>query len=388
MSTKPKHNLTSKTGRAALEARREPYWARIEAGLFLGFRVAARGGAGTWIARRRNEHGKQEYRALGAFDDYDGAKAAAEQWARNVEHGASAKPATVKEACATYVAHLRLHKGAASAADAEGRFRRLIDDAPIGSAALDKLRTTQVRAWLQAQVKAAQGATQDATGVRRARDSANRNLAALKAALNLALRDRLVASDAGWATVGKFENVGRRREGVLTAEQIGALLEHLPADLRALVEAMAHIPSRPGELSALRVRDFDRQQGTLAISGKTGFRVVPLSTAAVAFLTAQSTDKLANAYIFTQAHGVAWTRHAWKKPFRAAVLAAALPAETVLYSLRHASITGLVASGIDSVLVARLAGTSVGMIQKHYEHADGARVRALLDSVPALVRAK
>ncbi len=60
------HNLKSKTGRAALEERREPYWSRIEAGLFLGYRVASRGGEGTWIARRRNEQGKQEYRALRA----------------------------------------------------------------------------------------------------------------------------------------------------------------------------------------------------------------------------------------------------------------------------------------------------------------------------------
>jgi len=42
---------------------------------------------------------------------------------------------------------------------------------------------------------------EDDDKVRRAKDSANRNLSSLKAALNLAHRDRLVASDDGWKTV-------------------------------------------------------------------------------------------------------------------------------------------------------------------------------------------
>lgn len=380
MDAKKTPNLTSKSGRAALAPRREPYWSRLSAGVYLGYRAAATG-AGTWIARRRNEHGKQEYHALGTHDSYDDAKAEAEEWARGVSHGVSAKATTVKEACADYVSNLRLHKSQQSATDAAGRFRRLVDDAKIGRLTLDKLRTTHVRAWLHEQVDDAE----DADELRRAKDSANRNLASLKAALNFGLKNRLVTSDAGWRTVTKFESVGRRRETVLTPEQVGALLSRLSADLRPLVEALAHAPSRPGEVANLRVRDFDRARGTIAFEGKTGRRVVPLSTAAIAFFAQQAQSKLGGALLFAQAHGVAWNRHAWKKPFREAADAAGFPDDVVMYTLRHTAVTNLIAAGVDSVLVARLAGTSVEMIQKHYEHADDGRVRAMLDKVPQLL---
>ncbi|WP_321907123.1 site-specific integrase [Paraburkholderia sp. J11-2] len=381
MSTARTPNITSKTARCALAPRREPYWSRLSAGVYLGYR-ATESGAGTWIARRRNDEGKQDYHALGHHESFDDAKAEAEAWVLSVSHGVSTKGVTVRQACADYAADLKVRRSVQSGKDAEGRFRRLVDNEMIGKLTLDKLRTTHVRAWLHVQVDDAE----DADELRRAKDSANRNLASLKAALNFALKNRLVMTDAGWRTVAKFEGVGRRREAVLTADQVGKLLACLADDLRPLVEALAHAPSRPGEVANLRVRDFDPHQGTLAFEGKTGRRVVPLSTAAVAFFTKQARGKLAGALLFAQAHGVAWNRHAWKKPFREAADSAGLPDDVVMYSLRHTAITSLVVAGIDSTLIARLAGTSVEMIAKHYEHADDGRVRNMLDNVPALVR--
>jgi hypothetical protein len=69
---------------------------------------------------------------------------------------------------------------------------------------------------------------------RRAKDSANRNLVALKAALNRALESRLISSDFAWRTVKAFEKVSRRRERFLEPEQRRKLLKACPADLRAL----------------------------------------------------------------------------------------------------------------------------------------------------------
>lgn len=63
--------------------------------------------------------------------------------------------------------------------------------------------------WLANQISTIEENAEDEDDLRRAKDSANRNLASLKAALNLALHDRLVATDAGWKTVSKFKDVGR-----------------------------------------------------------------------------------------------------------------------------------------------------------------------------------
>lgn len=190
-------------------------------------------------------------------DRFEDAKAEAEKWAKGVSYGVSAKATTVKEACADYAADLRTRKSKQSGDDAAGRFRRLVDDAPIGKLTLDKLRTTHVRAWLHDQVDDAE----DPDELRRAKDSGNRNLASLKAALNFAMKNRLVATDAGWKTV-MFEGVGRRREVVLKPDQVSALFAKLPDYLRPLTAALAYLPSRPGEVAKLRVRDFDPYHGT------------------------------------------------------------------------------------------------------------------------------
>ncbi|CAI8955074.1 hypothetical protein EMIT0158MI4_30619 [Burkholderia ambifaria] len=127
--------------------------------------------------------------------------------------------------------------------------------------------------------------------------------------------------------------------------------------------------------------NFDRAQGTLALAGKTGFRVVTLSTAARKFFETLSTDKIASAPLFTTTAGATWTKDAWKKMFRSAVAAAQLPDDIVMYSLRHTAISEMIANGMDSFVVARLAGTSTAMIDKHYGHLKHDVTRARLDAV-------
>ena len=74
---------------------------------------------------------------------------------------------------------------------------------------------------------------------------------------------------------------------------------------------------------------------------------------------------------------VRWRSYDWGDLVRAAVTAADLPAATVLYTLRHSWITTALTSGMGTLDVARLAGTSLLMIERHYGHlvSDAARLR-------------
>lgn len=372
--------INSKSAREKLKPRREPYWSRLQAGLYVGYRKAEEGD-GTWIARRRADDGKQQYHAIGTFADYDQAAKSAVRWASALDAGVSAKGMTVKQACEHYVKHLSLHKGKSSASDAEGRFRRLVDDARLGRIDLSKLRTSDVTAWLSKQIELDEDDAEDEEDLRRAKDSANRNLASLKAALNLALKDRLVATDAGWKTVSKFRDVGRRRNAFLSPPQRIALLAACPADLKLLVKAMLLTGARPGELANVSAQHFDREQGTLALEGKTGYRIVTLSTAAVAFFDECAKSKIGNAPVLETEFNQRWNKDLWKKPFRAAAKQAQLPTTAVLYSLRHTAISEMIAGGMDSFIVAKLAGTSTAMIDEHYGHLRHDKTRARLDAV-------
>lgn len=381
-------NIKSKTGRAQLAPRREPYWSRIRTGLYVGYRKLKEG-EGTWIARRQNADGKKQYQALGTLLDensrdkaFDAAVNAAISWNESIEHGVSGKPTTVEDACKAYVKHLKAHKSQSSADDAEGRFKRLVYGSTLGGTQLAKLKTTAVKNWLNAQIDAED--EEDEEDLRKAKDSANRNLNSLKAALNLALVDRLVATDAGWKTVTGFSGVGKRRTGFLSIEQRTALLACSPNDLQALIRANLLTPARPGELARLKVRDLDKQQGTLELEGKTGRRIVTLSTAALEFFTLQAKGKLPNAPLLPRDTGEFWDKDSWKKSFKEAVKTAGLPLTTVMYTLRHVAITELVNSGMDSFLVAKLAGTSTAMIDRHYGQLRHKMTRKHLDAVKML----
>jgi integrase len=368
--------IRSKAERARLAARREPYWARIEKGRYVGYRKLAEG-EGTWIARLCDDGNKQRYRALGHQPDYDAAVRAARLWFEQAWHCVDTRRLTVTEACQHYVEHLQAHKGSRSAKDAEGRFRRLVYESGFGNLELDKLRSKDTARWLHAQI----AADDDEEDRRRARDSANRNLTSLKAALNLALKSRMVATDAGWKSVIPYRGVGKRRERFLSLEERRRLLDACPDDLRLLVKALLLTGARPGEIATATVGDFDRALGTLALEGKTGRRIVSLSTEAIRFFREASLGKIGQAPLLSRADGLPWTKEGWKKPFRGAVSKAGLSTDVVVYTVRHTAISEMIAAGMDSFVVARLAGTSTAMIDKHYGHLRHDRTRARLDAV-------
>ena len=369
-------DLKSKTARAKLTPRREPYWHRVETGLFVGYRRLDQG-AGTWIARRRDDSGGQKYKSLGTLDDLDDAVKETQAWGLAIDGGASHKPVSVEQVCRSYVERQKNHKSESSSLDAEGRFRRLVYGKTLGSLPLDKLRTTQVTEWLDDMLDD----DGDEDDLRRSKDSANRNLRTLKAALNLALRNRLVATDAGWKTVPMYPKAGKRRERFLDLADRTALLAHCDADLRGLVTLLLLTGARPGEVAKANVGDLDAKQGTVSLTGKTGARVVTLSTDALKFLKSLTTSKLPSAPLLSDSFGTRWNKDSWKKRFKAAVRAAKLPEDVVLYSVRHTAISELIAGGMDSFVVAKLAGTSTNMIDKHYGHLRHVQTRAGLDLV-------
>ncbi len=374
------YDLSLKSTQKALEPRREPYWNRVQgvSSLYIGFRKLAVGG--TWVARWRNDVGKQQYHSLGSGHSYEQAISAAREWATALSSGVEVFDATVTDACQSYVSHLRLHKSEDSAKDAETRFKRLVYGKEIGRLPLAKLTTIALRAWLNKQVVTDGDEEQE----RRSKDTANRNLTAIKAALNMAFRDRLVRTDEGWKTVTAFEGVGDRRKLFLTSEQRRALVDACAPDLRDMVMALLLTPARPGEIAKVTAQDFDRVNGALTLRGKTGERVATLSTAAINFFAEKSKDKIGNALLFTRHYGGPWSKKTWSDFFRDAAKKARLPDETVMYTLRHTAISQLIQGGVDVFLIARMAGTSVAMIEKHYGHLRHAEARQRLDKVQSI----
>jgi hypothetical protein len=94
-------DLSRKRERAKLLVRETPYYMRMEAGQYLGFRR----GPDTWLARFRDRMGKQHHKPIGQYLEYDEARRRAEEWLSQMacRPMRSVKRATVREALEAYL---------------------------------------------------------------------------------------------------------------------------------------------------------------------------------------------------------------------------------------------------------------------------------------------
>lgn len=368
--------------RSKLKARHSPHFVRLEGGCYLGYRKTVATGAGSWVTRYLDpETKRQGLKSLGAFDElpaaqrFDAARKAAEVWFRHLGRGGQAQATTVEAACRAYEKHVRVHRGDTPADDLASRYGRWVYSNPKFSAIdLARLTKLQIEQWRAILAKTPVMVNYDAENpVTRARSPAslNRDMTALRAALNHALDNGSVTSDQAWRVgLRPVKNADGRRDLYLDLEQRRALVRHAPEDLALLVKGMATLPLRPGAVAALLVGWLDTRLGVLIIGkdkhGKD--RRVKLPPATAAFLSGVAEGKPADAHILVQADGKPWKKDAWKGPIKEAARAAELPASTTAYTLRHSVITDLVVAGVPLLTIAQIAGTSVRMIELHYGH--------------------
>lgn len=357
------HRIDTKTGRDRLKARREPYWLKLESGRFLGYRKAVTGGF--WVARYRDSKGKQHYSALGqsSGDDFDAAKRAADEWIKSLTGtgGVTVKTGTVAAACEAYAANLETEGRDAAAEDARRRFKQLVKETEFGRTRLDRLDRDAVIRWRDELRTEGRGAA-----------AVNRHLRTVKAALNEAVRMGYAAHPEAWRTVRAFANAEGSRDVFLTVKQRKALLEHSPPALRDFITGLFYTAARPGELARATVADFDSKAKTVTLrtgkgrGGQIRVRSVPLTPAGLELFKRCARSKLPGAPLLADPSGRPWHRVALSRALRAAAKPAKLPTGTVAYTCRHTAIAEWLTAGIDPMTVAKLCGTSLVMLQKHY----------------------
>jgi integrase len=360
--------------------RRTPYWKLYTTGRYLGWRKMAASSGGTWLAKAWDGK-KYPQKALGDLADkpeedrYAAALAEATKWFHDhLDKGGSTEAINLKTACENYVDHLRTESGDTAADDAAGRFRRLVYGDPIAKVELSKLKPTHFAEWKKRVIEAKKGG---------ARSSYNRNSTSLRAALNLAYARRSVASDFAWVEELKpLEGATARRTLYLNRAKRRLLVEKASKESRAFFAVLNMLPMRSGEVAALRVQDLKPHQRVLEINfSKTGVRVIPLTTEALAHFKLCAKGKLPSAWLVARADGSQWKKEAWRDEIKAAARKAKLPKATVATTLRHSTITDLVTGGLDLFTVAKIAGTSVVMIERHYGHLQREHARSALEKL-------
>jgi integrase len=370
MARAVRNAIGNRTQRQRLEARKEPYWAVLEKGLSVGYHRSTRGG-GTWWARALVE-GRYRSESIGATDDnqdadgdryldFGQAQRAAREWA---DRQTSTGPLTVRAVCEIYIEGIRAAKGERPAYHAASVIKRHILP-KLGGERASELTTEKLRRWHHGLVKRT-GGDVDQEAERRSRDTANRILTVLKAALNRAFEDGLVKDDRPWRALKAFKAVGEARQIVLLAGELQWLVDACPDGLRELVAAGAYTGARLGELMSARVRDFDAKNRTLAVRGKTGSRFIHLDAGASALFAKAAHGRAGADPLLRTADGGPWTPSLHLRPVAAAVAAAKLDPATTFYALRHSYVTHALNAGVPIKAVAEHCGTSVVMISRTY----------------------
>jgi integrase len=433
MAQAKRDSLEARSNRLKLAARKEPYWSKLGEGQFLGYYRPGSKAAGSWVAKWRDiETGTRKKSTLGTADDYADANGEqvltwaqasgkARSWFEVADHDAvlvaggevlPKGPYTVAQAMEDYLqdAERRGVRGVPQARSASNA--RIIPD--LGQIEVAKLTRTKIEAWLRKlaesaplvrraapsdkaaptprnfkiprepkSVKVVQSPTPPRTAnEKRARkDSANRVLTNLKAALNHALAYRRVscAGDA-WREVKPYAGVGEARVRFLEVADQVRLVNACPPNFRRLVQGALFTGGRYGELARALVKDFNSSAGTLFLQGKGKGegkpRHVVLTEEGQDFFLEMTVGRAAGELIFQHEvtrkkrgeSGSAWAQSDQFRPMSKACEDAGLESLT-FYELRHSYCSMMLNRGCPMVyLAAQLGQAGTRMIEKHYGH--------------------
>lgn len=385
--------IDTRSARAKLLNRREPYWTAISAGCAVGYRSGTKGG--TWIARFRGDDGRQYYNALGAADDAreaDGltvfdfrqAQEIARQFfsakARELsgELVISDGPYTVQKALDAYF-HCRIQRGSKGvAADYSAAKVRILP--AIGSVEISKLTTKRIRDWhsevaslrrsREIKLRAIEHAV-DSDIVRAHRSTANRTLTILKAALNHAFQEGRINSDEAWRKVRPFREVDVPIVRFLSASECNRLVNGSPPAFRNLVRGALLTGCRYGELARMRSSDFNALAGTVTVrvSKSSKPRHVVLTEEGQTLFAGLTAGRMADQPVFVRDDGKPWGASHQQRPLNAACQRAKIEPAATFHILRHTYASTLAMRGVPmGVIAAQLGHSDTRMTERHYAH--------------------
>lgn len=389
--------LASRTSRLALPVSDAPEWELIGPGVRLGYRRGrgTRGGGGSWLAASRKPSGERVQVKLGRADDvseadgtatlsHEQAKDAARAWVKSLRAAPQAAPAlTVAEAVERYL-EARTAEGMKAVYDARSRARvHILPN--LGPARVADLTLDKLRRWRDGMVTAPKRLrtgrhaetintmsvdVTDPEALRRRRDTANRTLTLLKAALNWSFQHQLTENDRAWRLLKPFRDTGAARVRFLDTAEQQRLLNACEGAIRDLVAAALMTGARFGELARLSVRDFDRVNGTVFVErSKNGrARHIPLTAGGAALFERLAVGRDPGAPLLRGHGGEEWKPAQYQLKLKEAVKRAKLESIT-LHELRHSYASAMVRNGAPLIVVAEALGHSgTRMAEKHYAH--------------------
>ncbi len=387
--------LDTRTARSKLPVAKKPVYTQIGRGLFLGYRKNQTGGV--WVTRYANGVGKYRLENIADADDKLSANGStvldffqAQRVAQARFSDMGADLSGIRDP-ATYTVRECLHdyfevKGPAwkSAADAKSRADGLIIP-KLGGQVVTRLTSDELRSWLRElanqpprlrskkgqPTRHAEVDMSEPETVRKRQASANRTLTILKAALNHAFTEGHVPNDLSWRRVKPFEDADAARIRYLTDDEIQKLLRAVDGGFGSMIRAALYTGARYGELTRLRVGEFDgRTQTVFVAKSKSGkARSFHLTDEGAEFFRTTCSNRNASEVIFLREDGRPWGKSHQIRRMVAAVHSAGLSADVSFHQIRHTYASHCIMNGMPLMALAENLGhRDTRMVEKHYGH--------------------
>jgi integrase len=252
--------------------------------------------------------------------------------------------------------------------------------------------------------------------------TADKYVTSVKAAFNWA--ERFDVLPKGFRPFGAVEKYRKPHDPLLegdlpTPDEIKSLLKHADDDLetirdgsrfrtrrpdegrtgksnpyagfRDLLMVYYNTGARTSELLACTVADFVRSSGLLVLGRHkrshtmkdASTRRINLNATARGIVERWCKGKGPTDPIFTRPSGRAWDRYSADNRFQIVRERAKVRDEITIYSFRHLWISEAMMHGVDVATVAKMAGTSIAMIEKVYGHFTSDHFREAQDRLDA-----
>jgi len=393
-------SLRTPTSRSRLEPRRQPYWESLQHGYSIGYRRSDTGGS--WIAKVVTDEIRKEKRIGGSDDQTDGRRIASNgddvlsyreavnkawewfNWIQYPEERIDIDAYKVADAVNEYM------EDYAKRGKAEKTMRYSVKCnilEPLGALKVRSLTRKKISDWhhgiatSSARVRSGRSqnfkASNTADAQRKRRSTANRILNNFKAILNFAAREHGF-DDREWRAVKPFKGVDHAKVRFLNDAEIIRLANASQEPFRSLLVAALVTGARYGELSRMRVSDFDSDNGSVFIaeskSGKP--RHVILTNEGKRHFEKVSRNKVSEDLIFVRETGNAWKKSEQARPLLEACKASKIEPAIGFHILRHTYASRLAIKAVPMMVIAKQLGhADTRMVEKHYAHLNQSYVK-------------
>lgn len=412
------YNLKTISSRSQLDPSDAPYWYNLDDGFSLGLRKGLR--RDSWVARVLDPRLQETFGLAETKErladgkmvlDFSQAKdkaierckamLAKHQRAKNPTPINTVQPATPGKARVADAidAKIEERRGMSLISFATDLARLNKIKREIGHFYLEDLTQSDIIGWRNSivasapQVRSKAGGTQnsrkgfDPTNpdhVRARQSTANRATSDLLGALRIAKNNGWVKTDDAWRDIKFFDCASGVRDAVLGPNEQTHFLNCCTPEFRPLAYGALVLGGRYGALIRLKVGDFRPLENVVKIGfDKHGRdRLLSMAGEALLVLTRITEGRKPEEFLFLRANGKRWGKSQQHRPMGDAKEKADI--DITFYGLRHTFITRALLQGITPMIIAKATGTSLQMIEDHYEHLKSSAVPEAMDkaSVP------